>query len=106
MHIRLPVSIFGVTGQQRPVHRRWIKMNGLKEVSRTEEGRRIMTRELSHDRANRVRDVADIFGTSERHVWRPIKSGQLKAERLGARCVRVFDSEIARYRESLRSHAA
>ena len=43
-------------------------MNGLREVPRTEEGRRPMARELSHDRAYRVRDVADIFGTSERHV--------------------------------------
>ena len=79
-------------------------MNGLNEITPAEKSRR--QRQSEHDRANRVRDVADIFGTSERHVWRLIKSGQLKAERLGARCVRVFDSEIARYRESLRSHAA
>ena len=78
-------------------------MNGLNEITPSEKSRR---QRGEHDRANRVRDVADIFGTSERHVWRLIKSGQLKAERLGARCVRVFDSEIARYRESLRSHAA
>ena len=79
-------------------------MSGLNEITPAEKARR--QRQSEHDRANRVRDVADIFGTSERHVWRLIKSGQLKAERLGARCVRVFDSEIARYRESLRSHAA
>ena len=79
-------------------------MNGLNEIPPDKNTRR--QRNGEHDRANRVRDVADIFGTSERHVWRLIKSGQLKAERLGARCVRVFDSEIARYRESLRSHAA
>ena len=79
-------------------------MNGLNEITPAEKLR--PQRQSEHDRANRVRDVADIFGTSERHVWRLIKSGQLKAERLGARCVRVFDSEIARYRESLRSHAA
>ena len=78
-------------------------MNRLNEITPAEKLRQ---RQSEHDRANRVRDVADIFGTSERHVWRLIKSGQLKAERLGARCVRVFDSEIARYRESLRSHAA
>jgi predicted DNA-binding transcriptional regulator AlpA len=58
------------------------------------------------DRANRVRDVAKIFDTSERHIWRLIKRGELKAERLGPRCVRVFDSEIARYRESLTHNAA
>jgi len=72
-------------------------MNGLNEAA-PDKARR---QRGEHDRAHRVRDVADIFGTSERHVWRLIKSGQLKAERLGARCVRVFDSEIARYRESL-----
>ena len=65
-------------------------MNGLNEITPAEKLRR--QRQSEHDRANRVRDVADIFGTSERHVWRLIKSGQLKAERLGARCVRVFDS--------------
>jgi excisionase family DNA binding protein len=58
------------------------------------------------DRANRVRQVAEIFGTSERHIWRLIHRGELKAERLGARCVRVFDSEIARYRQSLQPRAA
>ena len=77
-------------------------MNGLNEIT----AEKLRRQRGEHDRANRVRDVADIFGTSERQVWRLIKSGQLKAERLGARCVRVFDSEIARYRESLRSHAA
>ena len=45
------------------------------------------------DHANSVRDVAGIFGTSERHIWRLIKRGDLKAERLSARCIRVFDSE-------------
>jgi len=78
-------------------------MNTLNEITPAETARR--HRRGEHDRANRVRDVADIFGTSERHVWRLIKSGQLKAERLGVRCVRVFDSEIARYRESLRAAA-
>jgi predicted DNA-binding transcriptional regulator AlpA len=54
------------------------------------------------DRAYRVRQVAVIFDTSERQVWRMIESGELRAERLSARCVRVFDSEIARYRASRR----
>jgi excisionase family DNA binding protein len=76
-------------------------MTSLSEITAAEKPRR----QGEHDRANRVRDVADIFGTSERHVWRLIKSGQLKAERLGVRCVRIFDSEIARYRESLRAAA-
>lgn len=53
------------------------------------------------DAAYRVRDVAKIFDTSERHIWRLIKRGDLKAERLGLRCIRVFESEIARYRSTL-----
>jgi predicted DNA-binding transcriptional regulator AlpA len=58
------------------------------------------------DRARKVPEVAEIFGTSARHIWRLIKAGELKAERLSPRCVRVFDSEIVRYRDSLRSNAA
>jgi excisionase family DNA binding protein len=58
------------------------------------------------DRARKVSEVAEIFGTSSRHIWRLIKNGALKSERLGPRCVRVFDSEIMRYRDSLRSNAA
>lgn len=58
------------------------------------------------DRANKIRDVAAMFDTSERHIWRLIKRGELKAERLGPRCVRVFDSEIARYRASLSQQRA
>ena len=58
------------------------------------------------DHANSVRDVAGIFGTSERHIWRLIKRGDLKAERLGPRCIRVFDSEIVRYRACLKEQAA
>jgi excisionase family DNA binding protein len=56
-------------------------------------------REIDH--ANSVRDVAAIFGTSERHIWRLIRNGELRAEHLGPRCTRIFDSEIARYRASL-----
>ena len=58
------------------------------------------------DRANKVRQVADIFGTSERHIWRLIADRKLKADRLGPRCVRIFDSEITRYRASLRETEA
>ena len=69
-------------------------MNAL-QVTKTER------EALAQDRANRIRDVADRFGTSERHIWRLIKAGLLKAESLGPRCTRIFDSEIARYRQSL-----
>ncbi len=54
------------------------------------------------DRAHSVRDVAAMFGVSERQIWRLIKSGDLQAERLGARCVRIFDSEIAQFRTRMR----
>jgi excisionase family DNA binding protein len=54
------------------------------------------------DRANRIRQVAEIFNTSERHIWRLIADGKLRADRLGPRCVRIFDSEIIRFRASLR----
>jgi len=50
------------------------------------------------DRANRVRQVAEILNTSERQVWRLIADGKLKAERFAPRCVRVWDSEITRFR--------
>jgi excisionase family DNA binding protein len=50
------------------------------------------------DRANRIRQVAEILNTSERQVWRLIADGRMKAERFGPRCVRIWDSEIARFR--------
>jgi excisionase family DNA binding protein len=54
------------------------------------------------DRGRRVRYVAQILDTSERQIWRWIAEGKLRAERLGPRCVRIFDSEIARYRSAQR----
>jgi excisionase family DNA binding protein len=50
------------------------------------------------DRANKIRQVADRCQTSERQVWRWIAEGKLKAVRLGPRCIRVWDSEIDRFR--------
>ena len=50
------------------------------------------------DRANRIRQVAEILNTSERQVWRLIADGKMQAERFGPRCVRIGDSEIARFR--------
>lgn len=50
------------------------------------------------DKANKIRQVADIFQTSERQIWRWIAEGKIKAERHGPRCVRIWDSEIARVR--------
>ena len=44
----------------------------------------------NRDRANTVSDVAEIFGIGKRTVWRLIESGDLKAVRLGARCIRIF----------------
>ena len=73
-------------------------------LSEKEKARRALQSE--RDRAYRVREVAALWGCSERHVWRMISSGALRSERLGARCVRVFASELDRYRESLRDQAA
>jgi excisionase family DNA binding protein len=50
------------------------------------------------DRANRVREVARILDTSERQIWRLIEQGRIRAERHGPRTVRIWDSEIARFR--------
>ncbi len=60
----------------------------------------------AHDRGNSIKDVAEIFGLSDRTVARMIKRGDLKAERLSARCVRVFDSEIERYRRERNAPSA
>ena len=57
----------------------------------------VATAPKAGDRANRVRQVADRFNTSERHIWRLIESGELRAQKLGARCTRIFDSEVERY---------
>jgi predicted DNA-binding transcriptional regulator AlpA len=58
------------------------------------------------DRAWKVRQVAELFDMTERTVWRMIAAGELKAERLSARCTRIFDSEIERFRESRKAKAA
>jgi len=58
------------------------------------------------DRARRISEVAKVFDTSERNIWRLIKRRELNAVRIGMRCVRVFDSELARYRDSLRNQIA
>jgi len=55
------------------------------------------------DVGNSVKDVAGIFGVSDRSIWRWIKDGEIKAERLSPRCVRIFDSEISRFRERTRA---
>ena len=60
----------------------------------------------AQDRAYRVSEIAELFGMSERHVWRLIRRGDLKAERLSVRCIRIFESEISRYRENLRDQSA
>jgi len=70
------------------------------------ERTRTSSRISGKDHANRISGVAEIFGMSERHIWRLIKSGDLRAERLSVRCIRIFDSEIARYRGCLQNQAA
>ena len=67
-----------------------------------EEARKFRDVVRQIDRANSVGAVATLFQTSERTIWRLIRRGDLKAERLGPRCVRIFDSEIARFRAASR----
>ena len=58
------------------------------------------------DRANRIRAVADRLAVSPRQVWRLIEDGKLRADRLGPRCTRIFDSEIERFIAEQRGQAA
>jgi excisionase family DNA binding protein len=55
------------------------------------------------DRAYRIRQVAEILNTSERQIWRFIADRRLRADKLGPRCVRIFDSELARFLASIRA---
>jgi|RhiMetdeSRZDD1v2_1073273.scaffolds.fasta_scaffold138762_3 excisionase family DNA binding protein len=54
-------------------------------------------------RAHRYREVAQVLNCSERHVIRLVRGGQLRADRLGARVVRIFDDSIDEYLASIRS---
>jgi excisionase family DNA binding protein len=54
-------------------------------------------------RAHRYREVAQKFNCSERHVIRLVRGGQLRADRLGPRVVRIFDDSIDEYLASIRS---
>jgi excisionase family DNA binding protein len=53
-------------------------------------------------RAHRYSEVAKMFDVSERTIIREVRSGRLKADRLGARIVRIFDDSIAQYLERVR----
>jgi excisionase family DNA binding protein len=48
-------------------------------------------------RAHRYREAAQVLNCSERHIIRLVRSGKLKADRLGARVVRIFDDELDRF---------
>ena len=54
-------------------------------------------------RAHRYREAAQVLNCSERHIIRLVRSGKLKADRLGARVVRIFDDSIDEYLASIRS---
>jgi excisionase family DNA binding protein len=54
-------------------------------------------------RAHRYREAAQALNCSERHVIRLVRGGKLRADRLGARVVRIFDDSIDEYLASIRS---
>jgi excisionase family DNA binding protein len=54
-------------------------------------------------RAHRYREAAQVLNCSERHIIRLVRSGKLKADRLGARVVRIFDDELDRFVASARN---
>ena len=47
-------------------------------------------------RAHRYREVAEILNCSERSVIRLVRQGLLRADRIGPRVVRIFDSAARR----------
>ena len=53
-------------------------------------------------RAHRYREAAQILNCSERHIIREVRSGRLKADKLGERVVRIFDDSIDSYLEHVR----
>jgi excisionase family DNA binding protein len=54
-------------------------------------------------RAHRYREAAQVLNCSERHIIRLVRSGKLKADRLGDRVVRIFDDELDRFVASARN---
>jgi len=55
-------------------------------------------------RAHRYREAAQVLNCSERHIIRLVRSSvKLKADRLGARVVRIFDDELDRFVASARN---
>ena len=79
------------------------------EPRRRGETRQLMTSEAlrvrDRGRAHRYREAALILNVSERHIIRLVRSGKLKADRLGARVVRIFDDELDRFVASARNGA-
>jgi excisionase family DNA binding protein len=59
----------------------------------------------SRGRAHRYGDVAQILGISEREVIRKVRSGELKADKLSARVVRIFDDSLDAFVERQREVA-
>jgi len=45
-------------------------------------------------RAHRYRDAAKILNVSERQIIRYVRAGKLKADKLSARVIRIFDDSI------------
>jgi excisionase family DNA binding protein len=59
----------------------------------------------SRGRAHSYADVAQILGISEREVIRKVRSGELKADKLSARVVRIFDDSLDAFVERQREVA-
>jgi excisionase family DNA binding protein len=59
----------------------------------------------SRGRAHSYADVAKILGVSEREVIRMCARGDLKADKLSARVVRIFDDSLDAYVERQREVA-
>ena len=56
----------------------------------------------SRGRAHRYREAAQILNCSERTIIRKVRSGELKADKLSERVIRVFDDSIDAYLEHVR----
>lgn len=61
-------------------------------VSKTDDGGR--------EPMLRVSDVAERLNVTPRYVWRLISEGRLTVVKLGPRCTRVAESEVARFLSS------
>jgi hypothetical protein len=60
----------------------------------------------SRGRAHSYADIAKILQVSEHEVIRKVRSGELKADKLSTRCVRIFDDSLDAFVERQRDKMA